>query len=387
MKKAMQLLIAIGQIQDNDILDAHNSVDVQKKMHRRIVLIAAIVAVLILLAGCATFAWHWYATYFTNKRQEPLSSEQIEYINENAEDHQISQLQGGFTIELESVISGSNMAYVTFGLTAPEKIDFSDVLDIHSDASLGLPGLQAIPSGSDVPANISYDVIDDGDEKNNTLKIVIRIDPGVQQGADSAFGPGKTCEIVFKDIVKWGHDQEYEQELLATKYAGQTDYMLTPEESERVHPRTLLASGEWKFVIELTEADSGEIELLESPVSTKVWVVRNGATEFEAIDSVEDVTLTSVRITPLSVEISFDIPEPSDKFSCIHIDAATFPPLPGTPAMDYENVTLVMKDGTEISLFQSMGAKDVAILAADSPIVLEKVDYLQMSDGTKLHAK
>lgn len=99
------------------------------------------------------------------------------------------------------------------------------------------------------------------------------------------------------------------------------------------------------------------------------------------------ISLTSVRITPLSVEISFDIPEPSDKFSCIHIDAATFPPLPGTPAMDYENVTLVMKDGTEISLFQSMGAKDVAILAADSPIVLEKVDYLQMSDGTKLHAK
>lgn len=387
MKKAMQLLIAIGQIKDNDILDAHNSVDVQKKMHRRIVLIAAIVAVLILLAGCATFAWHWYATYFTNKRQEPLSSEQIEYINENAEDHQISQLQSGFTIELESVISGSNMAYVTFGLTAPENIDFSDVLDIHSDASFGLPGLQAIPSGSDVPANISYDVIDDGDEKNNTLKIVIRIDPVVQQGADSAFGPGKTCEIVFKDIVKWGHDQEYEQELLATKYAGQTDYMLTSEESERVHPRTLLASGEWKFVIELTEADSGEIELLESPVSTKVWVVRNGATEFEAIDSVEDVTLTSVRITPLSVEISFDIPEPSDKFSCINIDAATFPSLPGTAAMDYENVTLVMKDGTEISLFQSMGAKDVAILAADSPIVLEEVDYLQMSDGTKLKTK
>ena len=174
---------------------------------------------------------------------------------------------------------------------------------------------------------------------------------------------------------------------MAAKYAGQTDYVLTAEEAERVHPKTLLASGEWKFVIELTDADPGEMELLESPVSTKVWVVRTGSTEYEALDSVEDVTLTSVRVSPLRVDISFDIPEPSDRFECLFIDAGMFPPLPGTVPMDYDNVILVLKDGTKITLFQSRGATDMAILAANRPIVLEEVDYLQMSDGTKLQAK
>lgn len=69
------------------------------------------------------------------------------------------------------------------------------------------------------------------------------------------------------------------------------------------------------------------------------------------------------------------------------IDAGMFPPLPGTVPMDYDNVILVLKDGTKITLFQSRGATDMAILAANRPIVLEEVDYLQMSDGTKLQAK
>lgn len=343
-----------------------------------------IIAVLILLGGCAALAWHRYAAHFTNKDQEPLFGEQIEYTDENAQEHPLSQPQGGYTLALESTIVENGMAYVTFGLTAPEDTDFSDVLDIRSDAGLTFSDLTAKPAEKNTSAEISYDVIDDRDGKDNTLKIVVRVRPVIQQGADSAFGSGKTCEIVFKDIVKRGHDQTYEQTLLAAKYAGQTDYVLTAEEAERVHPKTLLASGEWKFVIELTDADPGEMELLKSPVSTKVWVVRTGSTEYEALDSVEDVTLTSVRVSPLRVDISFDIPEPSDRFECLFIDAGMFPSLPGTVPMDYDNVILVLKDGTKITLFQSRGATDMAILAANRPIVLEEVDYLQMSDGTKL---
>lgn len=349
-------------------------------MKKRIVLATSIVAVLILLAGCTAFA---------NKGQEPLSGKQSEYPNKDAQAHPIRQSEGGFSIELKSVIPVSNTVYALFGLTAPEDMDFSDILDVHSDASLSFPDLQAMPSASDLPANISYETADDGDGKNNTLELVFRINPVIEQGAESAFGPGKTCEIVFKDIVKRGHDRAYEQELLTTKYAGQRGYSFTPEEAERLYPKTLLVSGEWKFVIDLEEADSGEIELLESPVSTKVWVVRNGAAEFEAIDAIEDVTLTSIRVTPLQVAISFDIPEPSENFSCLLMDASDFPTPPGTGAANYANVALVLKDGTAIPLFQSKGATDVAILAVESPIpiVLEEIDYLQMSDGTRLQAK
>jgi len=302
---------------------------------KRIAQIAAITAVLILLAGCAASPRH------AEQGQEPLSSQQ-------------NGKQDGFSLELKSVVYESYTAYATFGLTAPEDMDFSDVLDSHSDVSLGFSDLQ-----TDIPANLSYEVLDDGDEKNNTLKIVVSIQPVIQQGGDSAFGPGKTCELVFSEIVKWGHDREKE----------------------------LLASGQWKFGIELAEANSGERELLDSPVSAKVWVGRTGTPESEAMDAIEEVTLTSIRVTPLHVEVSFEPPEPVDSLVGVFIDAAAFVPPPGTDAADYENLAIVMKDGTEISLFQSVGAKDVAVLTASSPIVLEEVACLRMSDGTRIFAK
>ena len=309
-------------------------------MRKRIVRIAAIVAALILLTGCAAFPQH------SDQSQEPLSGQQTENIGQNGE-------QDGFSLELKSVVYESYTAYATFGLTAPEDTDFSDVLDGHSNVSLWFSDLQ-----TDIPANVSYEVLDDGDEKSNTLKIVVSIQPIIRQGAPSAFGSGKTCEIVFSDVV---YNRENEKELLA--------------------------SGQWKFVIELAKADSGELELLDSPVSTKVWVSRTGASESEGMDAIEEVTLTSIRVAPLHVEVSFEMPEPSDSFVGVFIDAAAFAPPPGTDGADYENIAIVMKDGTEISLFQSMGAKDVAILTADSPIVLEEVDCLRMSDGTRIPAK
>ena len=309
-------------------------------MRKRIVRIAAIVAALILLTGCAAFPRH------SDQGQEPLFSQQTENIGQNGE-------QGGFSMELKSVVYESYTAYATFGLTAPEDRDFSDVLDSHSNVSLGFSDCQ-----TDIPANVSYEVLDDEDGKRNTLKIVVSIQPIIRQGAPSAFGSGKTCEIVFSDVV---YNQENEKELLA--------------------------SGQWKFVIELAKADSGELELLDSPVSTKVWVSRTGVSESEGMDAIEEVTLTSVRITPLHVDVSFEMPEPSGSFVGVFIDAAAFAPPPGTDGADYENIAIVMKDGTEISLFQSMGAKDVAILTADSPIVLEEVDCLRMSDSTRIPAK
>ncbi len=307
-------------------------------MRKRIVRIAAIVAVLILLTGCAAFPWH------SDQGQELLSGSQTEDTNGE---------QNGFSLELKSVVYESCTAYAAFGLTAPEDIDFSDVLDGRQDGSLGFSDLQM-----DIPANVSYEVLDDGDGKSNTLKIVVTIQPVIAQGAPSAFGSGKTCEIVFSDVV---YHRENEKELLA--------------------------SGQWKFVIELAEADSGELELLDSPVSAKVWVSRTGASESKGMDAIEEVTLTSVHVTPLHVEVSFEKPEPADSFVGVFIDAATFAPPPGTDGVDYENIAIVMKDGTEISLFQSTGAKDVAILTASSPIVLEEVDCLRMSDGTRISAK
>lgn len=184
MGKSIQFLPAIDRVQN-----VHSRSGVRKKLHLRIVFLTAIAAILVLLAGCAQT---------TDKGQKPLSGEQIEFVNQNTEDYPIRPLPNGFSMELKSVIPVSNTVYVIFGLTAPENMDFSDVLDIRSDASLAFPGLQAMPSASDLPANISYDVMDDGDGKQNTLKIVIRIHPVMRQGTDSVFGPGKPVKLFLR---------------------------------------------------------------------------------------------------------------------------------------------------------------------------------------------
>ena len=66
-------------------------------MRKRIVRIAAIVAALILLTGCAAFPRH------ADQNQEPLTSQQTEDIGQNGE-------QDGFFLELKSVVYESYTA-------------------------------------------------------------------------------------------------------------------------------------------------------------------------------------------------------------------------------------------------------------------------------------
>jgi len=298
MNTALKLLDAIGEIQDAYIMDAH--ADSARISHSRktLVLIAAIVAAVLILAACAAYAWHWYTVYFTQERRQPLSDSQIHYIQDNVQEHQLSQTIDGYTMELKSSISESDCAYVTFGLTGPENVDFSTILDVDSQETLFLERLKVIPEGSDLPALVICDIVEDGDGRNNTINIVLQIEPDVLQ-EEPAFGPGKTCEITFESITHWGYDREYEQELLSTKYAGQTDYMLEGEEAQRVHPQTVLAAGDWKFEIELKQADWEMVELLSDSVSAKALVTRVGENEYELTEAVETIIITSVQLRPL----------------------------------------------------------------------------------------
>lgn len=383
MKKAMHLLEAIGYIQDEYITDAHQDNMERVNPHKKIMLIAFIAAIFLLLAGCAAFAWHWYTVYFTQIRQAPLSESQMEYINENTQEHPFSQTYDGYTVELKSTISESHFAYVTFGVTAPDGVDLSPVLDPTTEERLSLQGLFAATTETGFPANISYDVVDDGDGKKNTLNVVLKIDPVDPHGETAAFGPGILWTIEFSGIEKWGYNREYEQELLSTKYAGQADYILDSEESNLVHPHTILATGNWKYEIELESADSETIELLSAPVSTKVLVVRIGASEYETAESVEEITLTSIQLGPLSATIAFEKPEPIEQFDCVYINADQF----GDAQLggdEEKAIFLVMKDGTKVYFHQTDGAKEEALLSADSPIALKEAAYLQLSDGTKL---
>lgn len=384
MNTALKLLDAIGEIQDVYIMDAH--ADSARISHSRktLVLIAAVVAAVLILAGCAAYAWHWYTVYFTQERQQPLSDSQIHYIHDNVQEHQLSQTFDGYTMELKSSISESDCAYVTFGLTGPEDVDFSTILDVDSRESLFFERLKVIPEGSDLPALVICDIVEDGDGRNNTINIVLQIEPNVLQEGEPSFGPGKTCEITFERITHWGYDREYEQELLSTKYAGQTDYMLEGEEVQRVHPQTVLAAGDWKFEIELKQADWEMVELLSDSISAKALVTRVGEHEYEVTEAVETITITSIQLRPLGITVVFEKPEPVETFDCIYLNVEQFSAADQQNASDENALFLMLKDGTRVEFFQTMGAKESAYLRADSPIVLSEVDYLHLSGGVKI---
>lgn len=384
MNTALKLLDAIGEIQDAYIMDAHADSAGVSHSRKTLVLIAAVVAAVLILAGCAAYAWHWYTVYFTQKRQQPLSDSQIHYIQDNAQEHQLSQTIDGYTMELKSSISQSDCAYITFGLSGPENVDFSTILDVDSQESLFVKGLKVIPEGSELPADVIYKFVEDGDGRNNTINIVLQIEPNMLQEGEPAFGPGKICEITFEGITHWGYDREYEQELLSTKYAGQTDYMLEGEEVQRVHPQTVLAAGDWKFEIELKQADWEMVELLSDSVSAKALVTRAGEKEYEWTEAVETITITSIQLRPLGITVTFEKPEPVETFDWLYLNVNQSSAADQQNDANENDLFLMMKDGTKVEFFQTTGAKESALLRSDSPIVLSEVDYLHLSGGVKI---
>lgn len=82
MKNAMQLLEAVGQIQDDYIMDAHSDIPKSASPRKRILLIAAVIAALLALAGCAmAIHYVWAESPFTSLPRltgEDIHDEDIE---------------------------------------------------------------------------------------------------------------------------------------------------------------------------------------------------------------------------------------------------------------------------------------------------------------------
>ena len=78
MKNAMQLLEAVGQIQDAFIMDAHSDIPKAASPRKRFLLIAAVIAAMLALAGCAMAIYYvWAESPFTSLPR--LAGEDIHY--------------------------------------------------------------------------------------------------------------------------------------------------------------------------------------------------------------------------------------------------------------------------------------------------------------------
>ncbi len=137
----MELLELLGNVKDSYVAEAHTPVQ-KVRTFRRPLLIAAMIALALLLVGCTVaYVNGWFTDFFASRSEEPLSPEQIEYIQENEQIIAQTQSKGDWTIELKSAICDGETAYVIFGVTAPVDIDLEEAnINTPTDRDNIIPG-------------------------------------------------------------------------------------------------------------------------------------------------------------------------------------------------------------------------------------------------------
>lgn len=341
---------------------------------RRIWFIAALIALMLLLVGCTVaYVQGWFTAYFAERSDTPLSSEQIAYIEENEQVIAQTQTQNEWTVEVKSAMNDGTKAYIIIGVTAPENVSLARVITddvITSRVEVGndrMGNFIAFPDGV-FPNSMTSRWEDDGDGLANTENLVIQINPDFERSTAAPFGSETQWKIHIENIIRISDNTEYRQELLNGKYAGQDGVMFEQDEIEKLYITEVLVEGTWDFTIHFEDNDAG-VELLTEPVASKADVRRRVGPEiWEYETTYEDVTMTSFILKPLTATIYYECDG-------------------GVNFTDFKEkrIFVILKDGSQIELeHYGDGGEGYAILDAKTPIVLENVAYILMSDGTKL---
>ncbi len=356
-------------------------------------LIAAVIALTLLLVGCAVaYANGWFQQIFSARSETPLSSEQIQYIQNNEQIVGQSQTKKDWTVDLKSTICDGRTGYLVFQITAPDGMDLEQYLNPptlddkrlsmgNDSASRKAAYSLAVASIGTVDSERNYwyldsgDWIADGDGQPNTVLFCMTIrcekmDPNKPMLLEDPFGKDVSFRIRLMGITLEYKNQELQREI-EEKYAGQT-YIVDGEEAAGLFCSDILTDEEWNFDVTF-DSDNQFIELITHPVfaQAKVWRYAD-ETQWETKDSLEEVQISSFRVTPFGANITF-VPK-SDTIG-ISLDL--------WQDTDDE-IYAVMKDESRIKL--DLTGADATILQAQTPIVLSQLDYILLEDGTKLFA-
>ena len=356
-------------------------------------LIAAVIALTLLLVGCAVaYASGWFQQIFSARSETPLSSEQIQYIQNNEQIVGQSQTKKDWTVDLKSTICDGRTGYLAFQITAPDGVDLEQYLNpptlddkrlsMGNDSasrkaaySLAVASIGTVDSERNYWYLASGDWIADGDGQPNTVLFCMTIrcekmDPNKPMLLEDPFGKDVSFRIRLMGITLEYKNQELQREI-EEKYAGQT-YIVDGEEAAGLFCSDILTDEEWNFDVTF-DSDNQFIELITKPVfaQAKVWRYADEK-QWETKDSLEEVQISSFRVTPFGANITF-VPK-SDTIG-ISLDL--------WQDTDDE-IYAVMKDESRIKL--DLTGADATILQAQTPIVLSQLDYILLEDGTKLFA-
>lgn len=397
--KAMDLLVGFGSVKDSYVISAEEFRQGKKKAQikrlstRKMWLIAAVIALILLLVGCAVaYANGWFQQIFSARSETPLSSEQIQYIQNNEQIVGQSQTKKDWTVDLKSTICDGRTGYLVFQITAPDGMDLEQYLNPptvddkrlsmgNNSASRKAAYSLAVASIGTVDTERNYWYLDGGnwisdqDGQPNTVLFCMSIrcekmDPNKPMLLEDPFGKDVSFRIRLMGITLEYTNLELQKEI-EERYAGQA-YIVDGEEAAGLFCSDILTDEEWNFHVTF-DSDNQFIELITKPVfaQAKVWRYADEK-QWEVSGSLEEVQISSFRVTPFGATISY-AQKP---------DAIGISPRIGENVEDA--IYAVMKDGSRIKL-DLTGNYDT-VLQAETPIVLSQLDYILLEDGTKLFA-
>ncbi len=356
---------------------------------RRPLLIAALIAMTLLLVGCTVaYAQGWFTDFFAKKTDQPLSPGQVQFIQDHEQIIAQADTQNDWTVEVHSAMTDGSTGYIILGVTAPEgqSLEWETVAkDVIGDVIIGSvePGNKGIHADRNAPdifqlpdgvmhSRTSMGWEDDGDGLDNTRNFVIQFTPNEKESTIAPFGPEAIYTICIQDFVHKWEDQEALQQVLEERGYDPDNYILEGDDVYRVNKRETLVEGTWEFEVCFAEETAAQdsLELLTSPVTTRMDVYRSFGENWESGYFYEEITITSFQVKSLTASFAYE-------------DCS------GSPTFTYDEKQLwaVMKDGSEIELHCSASGYDGRVSAqAQSPIVLSQLDHVRLVDGTKLYS-
>ena len=406
---SMELFELLGSVRDKYVAEAHEEAAARKRIpFRKALLIAAVLSLMLLLVGCTVaYVNGWFTDFFAARSEEPLSSEQIAFIQENEQIIQETQSKGDWTIELKSALYAGDTAYVIFGVTAPEDVDLEGAnIGTPGDRDSIIPGNQpsmvydpksrtmfatslgiaaGLGNGSPEHNIIWTDGCDweaDNDGLANTLNYVFTIgldkfDPAKEILLENPFASDIEFQFVFQNFLHTWEDPEKRAEIDA-KYAGQ-DYIIDNEEMEGLYKSEILVEETWEFTVTFDgkQLEETSVELITGePVMTwglVTWKLTDDPLFYETGSGMAAVKITSFILNPFGATITYEFEEPAYNAFIEY-----------QQHFGYEDryIYAVMKDGSQIALHTD-GTGDK--LAAETPIVLSEVDHVLLGSGEKLY--
>ena len=315
------LLIGLSYIDRKYIEESEQDFPEKKAKHlsaKKLWLIAAVIALALLLVGCTVaYVNGWFQQIFSSRSETPLSSDQIQYIQNNEQIVGQSQTINDWTVELKSTICDESTGYLVFQITAPNDVNLEQYLNPPTvdDKRLSMGNYSAnnkagysyaIASIGTVDTEQNYWYLDSGDwitdqdgQPNTVLFCMIirceKIDPSKPLLLEDPFGKDVSFRIRLMGITLEYTNLELQKEI-EEKYAGQ-DYIVDGEEAAGLFCSDILTDEEWYFDVTFAP-DNQFVELITKPVSTqaKVWRYADEK-QWEVKDSLEEVQISSFRIT------------------------------------------------------------------------------------------